>query len=164
VLPVTAIPSAPVTAIPSAPEATSSAPVPMAAVPSGPVQAPYPPPGTVPSYGGYPNYPAYAAYPARPQESSNAIVALILAISAWVVCPVIPAIVALVFAARADREIRASAGAITGLGMSTAAKVVAWINIGVLAAVILIMVAFLVIAIALGAMDANLQATRLGNI
>jgi hypothetical protein len=96
-------------------------------------------------------------YPPQPQESSNAIIALVLAITAWVVCPIVPAIVALVFAAKADREIRTSGGAITGSGMSTAAKVVAWINIGIFAAVILMGVAFFVLAISLGVMEAGMQ-------
>jgi hypothetical protein len=41
--------------------------------------------------------------------------------------------------------------------MSTAAKVVAWINIGIFAAVILMGVAFFVLAISLGVMEAGMQ-------
>jgi len=122
----------------------------------------YAPGGYAPT-AGYPGYPGYPA-PVRPQESSNAVVALVLSITAWVVCPVIPAIVALVFAARADREIRSSAGAITGAGLSTAAKVVSWINIGIFAAVLVMMILFFVIAVALGAVEATLPTNGLGSV
>jgi len=87
----------------------------------------------------------------------------VLAISSWVVCPLIPAIVALVFAARADREIAASAGMITGSGLSTASKVVSWINIGIWAAVILMFGAFLVLAVGLGVLDASMQMNGTAN-
>ena len=117
------------------------------------------PPGQYPPGQYPPAYPGYPPYTAQPQTSSDAIIALILAVASWLVCPIVPAIVALVFAARADREIRASGGAIAGLGLSTAAKIVAWINIGILAATILVTAAFFAIAIVLGAMDAGMQTT-----
>jgi len=70
----------------------------------------------------------------------------------------------LVFAARADREIRSSAGTITGAGLSTAAKVVSWINIGIFAAVLVMMILFFVIAVALGAVEATLPTNGLGSV
>jgi hypothetical protein len=86
-----------------------------------------------------------------PQTSSNAIVALVLAITAWFVCPIIFAIVALVFANMGSKEIKASGGRVTGDGLVTGAKVVAWINIGLWAALLLIgIVVFAIIAIAGG--------------
>ena len=56
--------------------------------------------------------------------------ALVLAILSFVVCPVLPAIVALVLASSADQEIRASGGRISGQGLSKAAKIISWINLG----------------------------------
>ena len=86
-----------------------------------------------------------------PQTSSNAIVALVLSITAWFVCPIIFAIVALVFANMGSKEIKASGGRITGDGLVTGAKVVAWINIGLWAALLLIgLVVFAIIVIAGG--------------
>jgi ABC-type multidrug transport system permease subunit len=48
-----------------------------------------------------------------------------------VVCPLILAIVALVLASGARRDIAASGGARQGAGLVTAATVIAWINIGI---------------------------------
>lgn len=88
-----------------------------------------------------------------PQNSSSAIVALVLSIASWVVCPVIPAIVALVFASKADREIAMSNGWVTGAGMVTASKIVAWINIGLYAALAAIGVLVVVLAAITGSLS-----------
>ncbi|MCX8528139.1 MAG: hypothetical protein ORN20_08370 [Candidatus Nanopelagicales bacterium] len=81
--------------------------------------------------------------------SSNAVVALILAIVSWAICPVISAIVALVFASMAAKEIQAGEGRIAGRGLVTAARMVAWINIGVMAATLVIgLLVVVIIAIA----------------
>jgi hypothetical protein len=87
-------------------------------------QPPYgPPPGYgPPGYGGYPGY-------APPATEGKAIAALILAISSFVVCPLITAIIGLVLAGSAKRSILASGGAKQGLGMVTAARIIAWVNI-----------------------------------
>jgi uncharacterized membrane protein len=86
-----------------------------------------------------------------PQTSGNAIIALVLAIGSWIVCPIVLAIVALVFASKADREIAASPNLYTGSGLTTAAKIVAWVNIGVAIAVVLIGILVLfVVAVAGG--------------
>lgn len=83
----------------------------------GAVTAPPPTPG----YGyGYP----------QPQTSSDAIVALVLAIASWVLCPFVLAIAALVFASTASRAIAGSNGWLAGEGMVTAARIIAWLNIG----------------------------------
>lgn len=73
-----------------------------------------------------------------PQTSGSAIVALVLSIVSWLVCPIIPAIVALVFANRGAKEIAASGGLVSGDGLITASKVIAWINIGFWAALFVI--------------------------
>lgn len=91
-----------------------------------------------------------AATVPSPATSSSAIIALVLAIASWVSCPVILAIVALVFASKADREIAAGAGRVGGAGLSTAAKIVAWINIGISLAVLVVGVFVLLLAIASG--------------
>jgi len=99
--------------------------------------APVPPP--VPPYAPPPGADfAPPVYAANPQTSSNAIIALILAVVSWAVCPLIPAIVALVFAANAGKEIAAAGGRLGGAGLVTAAKIVAWINIGFYAALIVV--------------------------
>jgi hypothetical protein len=95
--------------------------------------------------------------PTGPPTSSNAIIALILAVASWAVCPIIPAIIALVFAAKADREIRTANGALAGQGLSTAAKIVSWINIGLWAAFILIFAVVVVVAILIGAANGELS-------
>lgn len=76
-----------------------------------------------------------------------------LSIASWVVCPVIPAIVALVFANKADREIAASNGWLTGGGMVTAAKIVSWINIGLYAALVAVGLLVVVLSVVLGSVN-----------
>jgi hypothetical protein len=71
----------------------------------------------------------------------NAIAALVCAIASFAICPLIPAIVALFLAASADRNIAASGGMKEGAGLSRAAKIVAWINIGLCAFGLVILVA-----------------------
>jgi hypothetical protein len=71
---------------------------------------------------------------------------LLLAIGSFLICPVIPAIIALVLARTAKRNIEASGGAKTGEGMVTAAQILAWINlvlvaVGVVAALLVLTVA-----------------------
>jgi hypothetical protein len=78
--------------------------------------------------------------------SSNAVVALILAIASWAICPIIAAIVALIFAGQAAKEIRAGQGAVGGQGLVTAARIIAWIHIGVIGAFIVIFLIILIIA------------------
>ena len=96
-----------------------------------------------------------------PQTSSSAIVALVLAIASWVVCPLILAIIALVFASKADREIASAGGAMQGGGLSTAAKILSWINIGIYVAILVVMAIILVIVVIAGAWS---QATPAGQV
>lgn len=94
--------------------------------PPPPSQPPQQPPGPPQQpYGGYP-----APMP-MPQTSNDAVIALVLSLLSWAVCPVVLAIVALVFASGAKKKIEASNGWVTGEGLVTAAKIIAWINIAV---------------------------------
>ena len=76
-----------------------------------------------------PNY-GYQPYGPPPQTEGSAVGALIASILSWVFCPIIPAIVALVLIPGAKRKIDASQGRLTGESLLTAAKWIAWINIG----------------------------------
>jgi hypothetical protein len=121
-----------------------------AAAPVG-ADAPVQPQESMWQTAGVPQVAGQQQFVTAPQTSSNAIVALVLAITSWVVCPIIFAIVALVFANMGSKEIKASGGRVTGEGLVTGAKVVAWINIGLWAALILVGIfAFAIIAIAGG--------------
>lgn len=91
----------------------------------------YPPPP--PGYGGYSQGPT-------PQTEGTAITVLVLAISSFVICPVIPAVVALFMCPGARRKIEGSGGALTGEGLVTAAKIISWVNLGLLGAVLLLVV------------------------
>ena len=82
--------------------------------------------------------PAVVNTAATPSASGNSIVALVLSITSWVVCPIVFAIVALVFANKAEKEIAASNGSVGGGAFVTASKIVAWINIGVYSAVVVL--------------------------
>jgi hypothetical protein len=86
-----------------------------------------------PGYGGYPGY-------APPATEGNAIAALILSIASFLVCPIITAIIALVLAGSAKRNILASGGAKQGLGMVTAARIIAWANIVVVTLFIIVVI------------------------
>ena len=121
--------------------------------PSAGQQPPLPPPpygyAPAPPYG-YGPAPAYGYGPPRPQTEGTAITALVLAAASWVVCTVVLAVVALALCPSARRKIESSGGALTGEGLVTAAKIVAWINIGLYAVITL---AFIVIAIVAAAVD-----------
>lgn len=60
-----------------------------------------------------------------------AIVALVLAALSYVSCPIVFAIVALILGNSAEKEIKSSGGWVTGDGLITATKILAWINIGI---------------------------------
>ncbi len=115
-----------------------------------PQQPSYGAPPPPPAYGGYAQQPyGYGGYQQQETESS-AVVALVLAIASFVVCPVIPAVVALVLANNADAAIQASGGRKTGEGLIKAARIVAWINIGLTVGVLAIVIIVAVIAAAAG--------------
>lgn len=98
---------------------------------------------------------APVAYPT--QTSSNAIVALVLAIAAWPLCPIIFAIIALVFASKASKEIDASGGRVGGEGFVTAARIVAWLNIGLYAALAVLGLMFVIIFAIAGGMSGGMS-------
>ena len=122
------------------------APPPPPPPPAGSGWPPPPPPGYGYGYGqaapGYPPYPPYPPYQYGPTRETEglAIAALILAIASFVICPVIPSIVALILAASARRNIDESGGMKDGLGLVTAARIIAWVNLGLAAVVITIIV------------------------
>jgi hypothetical protein len=102
-----------------------------------------PPPGYgQPGYGPPPGYPGYGP----PPNEGNAIAALVLSIASFVICPVIPAVIALVLSGVAKRNIIASGGTKAGLGLVTAARVISWVNIG-LVTVFLVIVAVGLVAV-----------------
>lgn len=125
--------------------------------PHGQAAPPYgqaPPYGTPsPAHGAPYGYTGYAP----PQTEGMAIGALIAAIAAWVTCfPV--AIVALVLASSAKKKIAASGGRMTGEGLVTASKWIAWINLGLWAAVIVFFIFAAVFAALSGSTgDADFQ-------
>ena len=128
------------------PEYQPAQPEPVPTWPQGETTPPPPPPAAPPApYGG----------PMPLQQSSNAIIALVLSIVSWVVCPVIPSIIALVYANKADAEIAANPARITGQGMSTAAKIISWINIGLYAALLVVGIIIFGIALAAGGMSGS---------
>jgi hypothetical protein len=65
-----------------------------------------------------------------------------------VVCPLIPAVVALFLASTAKKNIRASNGALEGESLVTAARIIAWINVGLCILGIAIAILAIVIAAA----------------
>ena len=112
-----------------------------------------------PQYGGQYGQPQYGQqYGAPPHgygapqvwhgptsTETKAIVALVCAIAAWVVLPLLPAIAALMIGKTARTEIASSGGRLTGDGLVTAAKVIAWSNI----VVTVLAVVFVVLGIVL---------------
>jgi hypothetical protein len=112
--------------------------------PAGPYPPPpaYPPP---PGYGGYP-------YPPTPatQTEGTAVGALICAIGAYVTCIPVLAIVALPLATAAKKKIAFSGGKKTGLGLVTAARWLAGINLGLWTVVVAVAVASIVIDVSTG--------------
>jgi hypothetical protein len=86
-------------------------------------------------YGTSPYPPPYP-YPSQ-QTEGFAIGALICAIASFVVCPVIPAVAALILAQNARNRIDDSMGRLGGAGLVTAARVLAWIHLGLVMLVLL---------------------------
>lgn len=90
------------------------------------MSSPYQPP----SYGPGPPDP----YAAPPRTEPKAVIALVLAVAAWLpIVPFVGAIAALVLCGMARRDIVASRGALVGLGMVSAARVIAWVHLIVVA-------------------------------
>lgn len=68
--------------------------------------------------------------PQAQRTDGTAVAALVLAIASFVVCPIVPAIIALALIPGSRRTIEVSGGAVTGLGLLKAAKIISWIEIG----------------------------------
>lgn len=93
-------------------------------------------------------YPSeYLETPRR--TDSTAVIALICAIGSWVVLPLILAVAALLLARRADAAITSAPDELSGSGLVTGARVLAWLNL-LLVAMILAFVAAFAAALALG--------------
>jgi hypothetical protein len=68
--------------------------------------------------------------PIYPQNSSLAIISLISGIVSYFFLPLLGAIAAVITGNMAKKEIRESAGRLTGEGMATAGLILGWVNIG----------------------------------
>jgi hypothetical protein len=116
-----------------------------------PIAPPPPPPQPPYSWGpppawGYTPPPYYGYAPPQPQTEGMAIVVLVLAVASFFMfgVGVVMAIVALCLCPSARRKIEDSNGTLTGEGMVTAARIIPWVNVGLVA---LMAVAFIVIII-----------------
>jgi hypothetical protein len=114
---------------------------------------PYRATDAAPGYGPYPGQAQPAQYgapstPGQPyggwmspqQTSGTAIAALALAIGSFLVFPVVPAIIALVLARSASQDIDSSGGRVSGSELVTAARIVAWLNLGLSALAVVLFV------------------------
>jgi hypothetical protein len=81
-------------------------------------------------------YPSSAGSDEIPQTSTLALVSLISGIISWFLIPVIGPIVAIITGHMAKREIRESAGRLTGDGLATAGLVLGYLQIALLACAI----------------------------
>ena len=99
---------------------------------------------------------AVTAQPVRTEP--KAVVALVLAVAAYTpIVPFLGAVVALLLAGRARRDILASGGTLSGLGVVQAAKVLAWVHLAFVALVLLLVVLAL-----LGVFTLSLFGVRVG--
>jgi hypothetical protein len=72
----------------------------------------------------------YMPLPQATRTSSLAIVSLIMGIITWFLFPIIAAIVAVITGHMAKKEIRESAGMVTGNDMATAGLILGYIQLG----------------------------------
>lgn len=93
-------------------------------------------------------YPPAQPSPA-PSTEGKAVAALVCAILSWFVLPVVGAIVALVLARAAERAIDGRPAELTGQGLVSGARWVAWIHLVAVAMVVAFVSAF-TIALAVG--------------
>jgi hypothetical protein len=97
---------------------------------------------------GAPAYPPPYGYGTGQQTEGLAIGALVCSIGSFFVCPVVLAIVGLVLAQNAQNRIDAGAGRLSGAGLVTAARIVAWVN---LALYVLALIGVIIAGFVLGA-------------
>ena len=88
-----------------------------------------------------------------PTTSATAIVGLVLAALSFISCPIVLSIVALVLAHNAAKEIKESNGWVTGEGLVTATRVLAWINIALYGLFVLIIGAIMLFALIASALS-----------
>jgi hypothetical protein len=86
---------------------------------------------------------------AAPRTDGSAVAALVVAILSWFLLPIVGSVVALVLARSAERSIEAAPLEVSGRGLVTAARWVAWTHLVVVAMVIAFIAAF-VIAVWIG--------------
>ena len=121
----------------------------------------YQPPAYPPSQGngpqsgyGQPGYgqPGYGqpGYGRAQETASRAIVVLVCAIASFVVVPFIPAVVALALAGGAQQQIAQSGGRLTGDGLVRAGRILAWINVGLTALVVVGIIGLIAFALPSG--------------
>jgi hypothetical protein len=84
-----------------------------------------------------------------PRTEGTAVAALVCAILSWFLGPIVLAIVALVLARSAEKAIEAKPAELTGRGLVTGARWVAWVNL-VLAAMVVAFLSAFAIALSIG--------------
>jgi ABC-type spermidine/putrescine transport system permease subunit II len=96
--------------------------------------------------------------PLYPQTSSLAVISLISGIASYFVVPMLGAIAAIITSNMAKKEIKESAGQLTGEGLAQAGMILGWINIGLttIGFFITMLVVFGVISIAICGITATL--------
>ena len=106
-----------------------------------------------PGYGqpgyGQPGY-GQSGYGRAQETASRAIVVLVCAIASFVVVPFIPAVVALALAGGAQQQIAQSGGRLTGDGLVRAGRILAWINVGLTALVVVGIIGLIAFALPSG--------------
>jgi hypothetical protein len=75
------------------------------------------------------------------QTSNLALISLISGIVSWFLLPIIAGIVAIITGHMAKKEIRASGGALSGDGLATGGLVLGYVNIGIFALCICVVIA-----------------------
>ena len=91
-----------------------------------------------------------AGYGQAQETASRAIAVLVCAIASFVVVPFIPAVVALALAGGAQQQIAQSGGRLTGEGLVRAGRIVAWINVGLTALVVVGIIGLIAFALPSG--------------
>lgn len=85
---------------------------------------------------------AVAPPPVSPRTEGSAVAALLCAIGSWFLVPIALAVLALILARRAEQAIEERPGELTGRGLVTGARWVAWTHLVVAAMVVAFISAF----------------------
>jgi hypothetical protein len=97
-------------------------------------------------YGPPPGQYGYGYQPA-PQTDSAATAALVIAIVGFFVCPPVGGVVALIMALSSERRIRESGGRLTGLDQARIAKVIAIIELALVALGVIVVLLIVIFAL-----------------